>query len=164
MRHSFASLSLGLSLSTPSSSATPAPPPAPPSPILLSLSLPPLPPAPAPPLAGATGAGQGRVNGEKQRPRMRRGRVCFQVVAVSLQSEVKEIFFSVCVFFWFSCVHKQYFMGMLGRACGAQGSSAGADAKCTVGMMDGHVKTSAVPRRSVCLRRMVIQRFRPVRV
>jgi hypothetical protein len=57
-------------------------------------------------------------------------------------------------------------MGMLGRACGAQGTSAGADANgCTVGtpplkpppslppcpvsagwLMDGHVKTSAVPR------------------
>jgi hypothetical protein len=106
IRHSFALLSPGLSLSTPSSSATPAPPPRPPFPILLSLSLPPLPPAPAPPLTGATGVGQGRVNGEKQRPRMRRGRVCFQVVAVSLQSEVKEIFVAVFVFFWFSCVHK----------------------------------------------------------
>ena len=41
----------------------------------------------------------------------------------------------------------QYFIGVLGRACGAQGTSAGADANgCTVGMTDGHVKTSVVPR------------------
>ncbi len=76
---------------------------------------------------------------------MRRGRVFILVVEVSLQ--VKEIFVAVFAFFWFSCVNKQYFLGLLGRACGAEGTSVGADAnECSKGMMHCQVKTSAVAR------------------
>ena len=59
----------------------------------------------------------------------------------------ERVFFAVFAFFWVSCYNKQYFLGVLGRACGAQETSVGADAKkCTEGMMDGHDETTAVPR------------------
>ena len=68
---------------------------------------------------------------------------------VPASSPVKESFCSFCflmVFLFLTSLNKQYFLGVFGRACGAQGTSAGADANgCTVGMMDGHVKTSVVP-------------------
>ncbi len=77
--------------------------------------------------------------------------------------------FAVFAFFWFSCVDKQYFLGLLGRGCGAQETSVGADAnECPKGMMDGHDKTSAVPRARihdihvVHMQKTLVPRLRPL--